>query len=77
MLSVEVTARSLLQSVVTLENEMLRVKMITAHLCIIHSRLPQSLPLHPICSDGAFKAQRRSSQPTHDAGAQRRHSQRY
>lgn len=45
---------SLLQSVVKLENQMLRVYMLT-HLSITHSSLPWSLLLPPLCSDGASR----------------------
>ena len=44
--------RSLLQSVVKLENQMLRVNVMT-HLTITRSSLPWTLLLPPLCSDGA------------------------
>lgn len=45
---------SLLQSVVKLENQMLRVYVMT-HLSITHSSLPWSLLLPPLCSDSASR----------------------
>ena len=45
---------SLLQSVVKLENQMLRVYVLT-HLSITHSSLPCGLLLPPLCSDGASR----------------------
>lgn len=45
---------SLLQSIVKLENQMLRVYVMT-HLSITHSSLPWSLLLPPLCSDSASR----------------------